>query len=61
MPGNQFTRDYKIVGTTNRIITGNFKSRQLEESGIKGKVLKRLLYFQMQNMKESVKQPEDLI
>lgn len=45
MPGNQFTRDYKIVGTTNRIITGNFKSRQLEESGIKGKVFEEIIVF----------------
>lgn len=45
MPSNQFIRDYRIVGTTNRIITGNFKSRQLEESGIKGNVFEEIIVF----------------
>ena len=45
MPSNQFIRDYRIVGTTNRIITGIFKSRQLEESGIKGNVFEEIIVF----------------
>ena len=45
MPGNEFTRNYKIIGDTNKIILGNFKSRQLEESGIRGKVFEEVIVF----------------
>lgn len=55
MPGNKFSRSYTIVGDTNKIITGNFKNRQFEESGIKGKVFEAVIVFSDEEYQEICK------
>lgn len=52
MPGNKFTRSYKIIGDTNKIITGNFKSRQIDETGIKGNVFEAVIVFSDEEYKK---------
>lgn len=43
LPSNQFTREYKIVGEEQKILTGDFESRAIGE--LKGQVYEEILVF----------------
>lgn len=43
-PNNKFTREYRIVGTTDKILTGNFKTRTSNEN-LKSSVFEEIIVF----------------